>query len=150
MKNIGEYLAYLQTDHWKEMRRLALDHAEHRCQLCNATENLEAHHRTYERIGRERLSDLTVLCSDCHYWHHGRARDRRHGRLRDGTAGEPSLIVPIARYEALSLVAEGLWSVLQHGGLGDIRELLTEALDDIDKTPGVLPYTETKAAQVAD
>jgi hypothetical protein len=140
VKNIGEYLAYLQSDHWKEMRRLALEYADYRCQLCNSPECLEVHHRTYERMGRERLADLVALCADCHGWHHGRASDRHHIKARGEAITEPSLIVPIARYDALRLAAEGLDAVLQNGGFGDIRQLLEDVLADIDKTPGVRPY----------
>lgn len=140
MKKLAEYFAYLQTDHWKEMRRLALEHAEHRCQLCNSPDNLEVHHRTYERMGRERLGDLTVLCTDCHGWHHGRASDRHHVKSRGEVVTEPSLIVPITRYDALSLAAEALDSVLHHGTLDELRELLEDVLNEIDKTPGVRPF----------
>ena len=34
------------------------------------TDNLEVHHRTYERLGEELASDLTVLCNRCHHVHH--------------------------------------------------------------------------------
>ena len=29
-------------------------------------EPLELHHKTYERLGRERIDDLELLCSSCH------------------------------------------------------------------------------------
>jgi len=61
------YDAYLKTEHWARMREKALDYAGHRCQLCySASEPLHVHHRTYDRLGRELLSDLVVLCEDCH------------------------------------------------------------------------------------
>ena len=65
------YKEYLQTEHWQTMRRLALGFAQHKCQICNNDNNLNVHHRTYERQGNERLSDLTVLCEDCHKLFHG-------------------------------------------------------------------------------
>lgn len=68
------YQEYLQTDHWKTMRRRALAAAEHRCQTCNDTKNLDVHHRTYERQGEELLSDLTTLCGSCHAIFHGNGR----------------------------------------------------------------------------
>ena len=53
------------------MRRLVLEVAGYRCQVCNGDEKLNVHHRTYERYpGRERLADLTVLCERCHKKHH--------------------------------------------------------------------------------
>jgi 5-methylcytosine-specific restriction endonuclease McrA len=68
------YKEYLQTEHWQKVRQTALDHAKHRCQLCNASERLQVHHRTYERRGCEELIDLTVLCSYCHAKHHDKLR----------------------------------------------------------------------------
>ena len=60
------YDEYLQTSHWLRMRIAALEYAEERCQVCYSDEDLAVHHRTYERRGMERLSDLTVLCKTCH------------------------------------------------------------------------------------
>lgn len=60
------YREYLRTPEWRERRLTALARAEHRCEVCNATSNLEAHHRTYARRGEEQDSDLTVLCRSCH------------------------------------------------------------------------------------
>jgi len=37
-----------------------------RCQVCNSPDGLEAHHRTYERLGDELPGDLTCLCRKCH------------------------------------------------------------------------------------
>lgn len=60
------YRDYLKTPHWKATRQRALERADRRCQLCNSTDHLEVHHRTYERRGCERADDLTVLCARCH------------------------------------------------------------------------------------
>lgn len=60
------YGEYLQTEHWKALRLRVLKSAVYRCQMCNADKPLDVHHRTYKRLGRERLSDLTALCRDCH------------------------------------------------------------------------------------
>jgi hypothetical protein len=68
------YGAYLRSEHWKSVRAAALERAGHRCQLCNSPDRLEVHHRTYERRGRERPTDVTVLCDECHARHHGKRR----------------------------------------------------------------------------
>lgn len=60
------YVEYLKTEHWQRVREGALVRAEHRCQLCNTTEFLNVHHRTYENRGAEKDSDVTVLCKPCH------------------------------------------------------------------------------------
>lgn len=60
------YAEYLQTPEWAKKRGKALRFAGYKCQLCNSKENLNVHHRTYERRGHELMGDLTVLCNDCH------------------------------------------------------------------------------------
>jgi hypothetical protein len=60
------YIEYLRTAHWQRVRTLALEQAGHMCDLCARDLHLEVHHRTYERLGFERQSDLIVLCHDCH------------------------------------------------------------------------------------
>jgi Helicase HerA, central domain len=61
------YAEYLQTQHWQSKRKEALQHAVYRCQICNAGGvQLDVHHRTYQRLGAELLSDLFVLCHECH------------------------------------------------------------------------------------
>jgi len=49
----------------------ALKRAKYSCQLCNSKDNLNVHHRTYERRGHELASDLIVLCKQCHKTFHG-------------------------------------------------------------------------------
>jgi hypothetical protein len=65
-----DYASYLASDHWKGLRKQALERAEHRCQVCNGSTRIDVHHRTYERLGYERLEDLTVLCRGCHKLFH--------------------------------------------------------------------------------
>ena len=58
---------YLQSPEWQKKRKQKLKEAGSRCQLCNAgNAELHVHHRTYENIGNEKLSDLVVLCKECH------------------------------------------------------------------------------------
>lgn len=64
------YEEYLKTPEWQERRKKALAYAKHRCQVCNSKDNLNVHHRTYERLGEELPSDLTVLCYECHRLFH--------------------------------------------------------------------------------
>lgn len=67
----GPYQEYLQSDAWRQKRAFMLRRAGGCCQLCNAKGPLQVHHRTYERIFRERPEDLIVLCRACHARHHG-------------------------------------------------------------------------------
>lgn len=68
------YDDYLESEYWEDLRTIALDRADYRCQICNERGGLEVHHRSYERRGREgELNDLIVLCHHCHTTAHGRA-----------------------------------------------------------------------------
>jgi len=60
------YRDYLASGHWQDIRKYALEHAKHRCQVCNVGGRVDVHHRTYENRGDERFSDVIVLCRDCH------------------------------------------------------------------------------------
>lgn len=64
------YREYLGSGHWQNMRRVALERAKSSCQVCNASDGLDVHHRTYQRRGWEKPSDLIVLCRGCHTLFH--------------------------------------------------------------------------------
>ena len=88
--------AYYATSHWQALRKQvwARDvNAEGvpACRTCwrtSAQVQLDVHHRTYERIGEERLEDLVLLDSDCHkaihthVWQVLRRERERSGVLR--------------------------------------------------------------------
>ncbi|MFK4384669.1 HNH endonuclease [Bradyrhizobium sp. USDA 223] len=89
------YEKHLRSAAWRESRRRALAAAHHRCLLCSATEELEAHHRTYENLGDEREGDLTVLCRECHEVVTSMMRARRY-------AARPASYADIVRSIAAS------------------------------------------------
>lgn len=68
------YYAYLASAAWKDKRRAAIARADGRCMICNSRAPLEAHHRTYDRLGDELDSDLVVLCGACHRLFHANGR----------------------------------------------------------------------------
>lgn len=64
-----EYATYLQSAAWRAKAKAAIQRAGNRCQLCSrpgSQVHLDAHHRTYARIGSERDEDIEVLCKACH------------------------------------------------------------------------------------
>lgn len=75
------YADYLRTPEWAEQRRRARLRAGDRCQTCDSPDNLDVHHRTYDRRGYEEPGDLIVLCSACHTAVHLVA-DARRGTIR--------------------------------------------------------------------
>lgn len=50
-----EYVAHLHSRKWAELRKLALEAAKYCCQLCNSSQSLHVHHRTYARLGNVEL-----------------------------------------------------------------------------------------------
>jgi 5-methylcytosine-specific restriction endonuclease McrA len=83
-----EYRAYLASPAWAELRRLVLIRDNHRCIACGRTSDLEVHHLTYARMGREPLSDLITLCHPCHeaFDRERRETTREDRRRRRATA----------------------------------------------------------------
>ena len=72
-----DYYEYIKSDEWKILARTAKSCASYRCQVCNTpgdNSTLHAHHRTYDRLGRENLNDITVLCAGCHKIFHDNGR----------------------------------------------------------------------------
>lgn len=70
-----KYYDYLQSDSWKLKRQRVLWRDDFCCQFCSVvltSEHLHVHHKTYDRIFKERLSDLLTLCEDCHRDEHGK------------------------------------------------------------------------------
>lgn len=75
---------YWRSVKWRRLRAQVLQRDGGCCQVCKRkagdvdprlkgkqrTVVLEIHHLTYERYGRERLSDLLTLCQRCHATEH--------------------------------------------------------------------------------
>lgn len=71
--NKQQYKDYLKTSHWRMFRERVLLRVFvsgcYKCEscgeLCRRSE-LDVHHLHYKTIGRERPTDVKVLCHDCH------------------------------------------------------------------------------------
>lgn len=64
-----KYKLYLQSPNWKLKRFEIISRHDYICQGCFQKfphTKLDIHHLTYERFGREKLSDLAPLCRPCH------------------------------------------------------------------------------------
>ena len=63
----AEYQTYLLSKHWRDLRLRKLEECDYHCQInADHTESLNVHHNYYGRTGDEELSDLVVICEDCH------------------------------------------------------------------------------------
>lgn len=58
--------AYLRSIEWQELRKAVLYRDSYACKVCGVTHQLEVHHITYERLGKEELSDLVTICRKHH------------------------------------------------------------------------------------
>lgn len=87
------YQQYLSTPEWRRVRAAALERAGYACSLdVTHTSELQVHHRTYERRGCERPSDVVVLCRDCHELHHA-AHGRPGSRFERSASAPPPVAV---------------------------------------------------------
>lgn len=60
---------YLQSSYWKEKRKKVLERDRNLC-ICGERATY-VHHKTYDNLGQEPLSDLVALCKNCHDGYHG-------------------------------------------------------------------------------
>ena len=86
-KNAGNhndaYNSYLRSKAWETKRTQVLKRDGYRCVCCNTQAvdvPLEVHHKTYENIGKEPLSDLASMCKSCH--------DATHERLQPSSQAQ--------------------------------------------------------------
>jgi 5-methylcytosine-specific restriction endonuclease McrA len=69
-KKDAKYKAYLRSPAWHALRDKAIRRAALACEMCHyqpldSPSGLHVHHKTYTRFGRERITDLIVLCVHC-------------------------------------------------------------------------------------
>lgn len=67
------YPDYIKSDEWRIVRNRILNTRGYKCERCNSRKNLQIHHLTYERLGKEEDNDLIILCQACHELVHSRA-----------------------------------------------------------------------------
>ncbi len=73
------YTKYIQSEVWRRKRRKYFTSKMYKtyptgkkagkfvCYCCGSEERLDLHHRTYKRLGKERIAvDLVPVCKGCH------------------------------------------------------------------------------------
>lgn len=68
--NKEQYQKYLKTNHWKVVKAWKLYQQDNTCENCGSKHHLQVHHLSYDNLHNERLTDLKVLCRDCHKHYH--------------------------------------------------------------------------------
>jgi hypothetical protein len=68
------YSIYIRSDEWAEVkRRYRASRLPQTCVVCGE-KKVDLHHKTYKRLGKERLTDLAPLCRAHHKWLHRRVK----------------------------------------------------------------------------
>lgn len=65
-----KYTYYLNSIHWRHLRKRILIRDGFRCHDCQGHDQLNVHHLTYDRLGNELDEDLITLCRSCHESRH--------------------------------------------------------------------------------
>lgn len=98
--NKDEYRAYLRSAHWRRVKeRYRASKLPQAC-FCGET-RVDLHHKTYKRIGRERLSDLTPLCRAHHDEEHGVGKPKVKKPRRETKAQKRRRLAPERRHQRL-------------------------------------------------
>lgn len=64
-----DYQRYMASKKWADKRAQKLHEAGYVCQRCGISQHssdLQVHHLTYDNLGHEPMSDLQVVCPECH------------------------------------------------------------------------------------
>ena len=80
----ADYKSYLQTKHWKQLRREVYELYNHECVRCHDIIPLtyaNIHHRKYKNLGRESIKDLILYCNRCHTIVHNKKKKEKAERL---------------------------------------------------------------------
>ena len=76
-----EYKKYLNSSHWKDVKqRYKASKLIQKCYVCGSKEKIHIHHKSYTRIGNEKLNDLIPLCETCHAKVHKYLRENKSGK----------------------------------------------------------------------
>jgi hypothetical protein len=58
---------YFLSKAWQRKRRQVINLRGGRCEVCKSKKRLQVQHLTYDRLGREEMDDLKVVCGWCVY-----------------------------------------------------------------------------------
>ena len=72
------YEAYINSPEWRKRRAAIIEKRGRKCEECGDIGPVDAHHLTYERLGKELDEDVKLLCRECHQAHH---RHRKMGKV---------------------------------------------------------------------
>jgi 5-methylcytosine-specific restriction endonuclease McrA len=62
----ARYEQRIRSAQWKNMKRDMIRLRGAQCERCGCGGALELHHKDYQNLGRELISDLELVCHGCH------------------------------------------------------------------------------------
>lgn len=66
MKHTKQYINYLHSPEWNNLRSVVFKLVKNKCVSCGG-QCSELHHLNYDRLGREKIGkDVVPLCKKCH------------------------------------------------------------------------------------
>jgi 5-methylcytosine-specific restriction endonuclease McrA len=143
------YSAYLSSPHWRSLKaRYRASDLPQRC-MCGER-SVHFHHKTYERLGAELLTDLTPLCRVCHDLIHLVDRNDALGldfdRLRD-PAHTPEIDGTDRRRLEPSIWAT-LRGVVHRGGLTTDASLNAKHIEELHRN-GLITQRRARKGRMA-
>jgi len=68
------YHTYIKSKFWKRRKIELFKTRSKLCDKCGSNKNIQVHHLKYDylQFGKEKDSDLAILCNDCHELFHSR------------------------------------------------------------------------------
>lgn len=91
---------YYKSPEWQLKRKQKLIESNYQCAICMSPQNLQVHHRTYANFKYESLSDLIVLCKQCHELIKGRFekyQDRKYNFVNLNTTQESDEVIELLK-----------------------------------------------------
>ena len=91
---------YLKSDKWADVKRRFRKSKLYtgKCYVCGSKKNINLHHKTYKRFGKEYLRDLLEVCQTCHY--------AAHKFMYNSTSTSVNLFNGVRRYKVKYLAEQ--------------------------------------------
>jgi hypothetical protein len=81
--NKQQYREYMMSLEWAQRREAVMGRCGGMCEKDCGRRAIDVHHRTYIRVGREKLTDLIAMCRTCHQDEHGGKQFKSTRKISD-------------------------------------------------------------------